>query len=266
LDRRALGRLALAVGVAGLGQSKGVDAGTPKLSIFPDDAGHEMPYLWRPASNPAQARTLVLLHGHGGNDKPSYSADQGWNVLVPLDRYGLGGDGSWWLGEGGDFFVMRMLHRLIERIRRRIGGDRGLYFSGSSMGGYGAILHGMLLGARAVYANAAQTRLNGTAFDAAIPAMGAVLGGTTPPYADLGSMVRASAPRSLPVMFLGFNRFDHEKQRYFEEHLVPFLAACASSGANVAPTVYPVPGHKTTRTFAEVLALFDTYRDQIEAW
>lgn len=255
IDRREFVKGVAAFGLAALGGHQ-VSTGGHAMSTISDNAGHEMPYAWRPASNPKRARTLVILHGHGPHGAPSTPSTPGWNFLVPIDRYGPKEEGSWWLGEDGDFFVMNLLHTLIREKRREIGRDAGLYFAGSSMGGYGSILHGMLLGARAVYANAFQSRLTGTAFtDAlsyAIDPIGVPAGS---PFNDLRRYVRGKA--TLPAMFLDFNRDDHASLRYYDEHFVPFVAACKERGATYRATVYPVAVHAQQRSFADVLRLFD---------
>jgi hypothetical protein len=195
----------------------------------------------------------VILHGHGNNAAPSLWKSPAWNILAPLDRYGAKGQGSWWLGEGGDFFVADLLHRLVKQVRRDIGRDAGLYFMGSSMGGYGALLHGLLLGARAVFTSQAQTRLSGTAYTDAMPAIAAV--GATGPTADLRRYVRGK--KKLPLFLLDFNRYDHADVHYYDEHFVPFVAACDDAGAAYRATIYDVATHQQQRSFADVLRLFE---------
>lgn len=48
---------------------------------------------------------------------------------------------------------------MIFKIRNDINSDKGLFFWGSSMGGYGALLHGILLNAKAIYVNIPQIKL-----------------------------------------------------------------------------------------------------------
>lgn len=242
-------------------------AAAETVETIRDRAGHAMPYAWRPARNPTGARTLVWLHGAaGGKSAPSAAAvNPDWNVLVPLDTAN-GGNGSWWLGRDGDWFTLRLLHALVTRVRTGIGSDQGLYFAGASMGGYGSLLHGMLMGAKAVYASDPQTKLRGTAFNDRFPATKAVVGGRDTPYADLGVLAGTKAPHDLPVLFVDFRRFDHEELSYFAEHFVAFLAACTGAGANVGAQVFPLPEHRANRSFAQVLALFDANRATVESW
>lgn len=220
------------------------ETGDAALPTITDDAGHAMPYAWRPADDPANAPMVVVLHGaQGGKQAPNPFRDPAWNVLVPLDQYGPDGDGSWWVGEQGDPFTLGLLHRLVRGKRRGTRSTKGLYFVGSSMGGYGSLLHGMLLGARAVSAVDFQSDLGGDGND--------VMGNVLPsPYERLADVLRATARP--PLFFLGYNRFDH----YFPGHFPPFFDACVDVGANCAVTIKPVGGHWFGRSVGEALALF----------
>lgn len=54
------------------------------------------------------------------------------------------------------------MRTIVQRLKDQGSGD--IYFWGSSMGGFGALLHGYLNRAKAVYANVPQTKLLGTAY------------------------------------------------------------------------------------------------------
>jgi hypothetical protein len=250
------------------GATRGTVPAVPEgCDCVEDDAGHRLPYLLRPAADPASARTLVVLHGRGANVQPAKFASEDWNVLCPLDCYGRGGRGSWWLGEGGDFFVARMLHRLVRSVRRQLGGDRGLYFWGSSMGGYGAILHGTVLRAHAVYAHIPQIRLRGTDYTDGRnkPLYDAVLGERARhPYIDLGAFVAKRRPSEVPLFFLNQNRFDYKL--YLEQHCLHFIEACNRSGHAYGLNIDPYPGHRLYRKIAEGVARFDEFDREIQRW
>ena len=234
--------------------------------VYEDDRGHCMPYLLRPAADPPASRTLVILHGHGSNKRFAKFTSRDWNILCPFDRYGRGNHGTWWLGESGDDFVAAMLHGLIARVRAEIGGDQGLYFYGSSMGGYGAILHGLLLGAHAIYANIPQIRLRGTTYTDVTSQRNFVqlVGPERHPYEDLVELMRGYQPRESPVFFIGQNRFD--ELDYLEQHCFYFINACNALGFNYHLEIHPLAGHTKPKTVAQSVALFDVYREAIEEW
>lgn len=131
-----------------------------EYSFIQDEQGRKLYYVIRLAKDPKNARTLFILHGHQHNAKASSFTDENWNVVCPIDNFGYEQCGSWWLGENNDFFVKELMLRLIEKVKEITGGHR-LYFWGSSMGGYGAILYGLLTGAEAIFAHIPQTKLIG---------------------------------------------------------------------------------------------------------
>lgn len=232
-----------------------------------DEQGRRLPWLLRLARHPQEARTLVVLHGRGANKEPARFVSPEWNVLCPLDRYGEGGNGCWWLGEDGDFFLARLLHGLIRDVRADLGRDRGLYFWGSSMGGYGAILHGTLLRAHAVYAHIPQIRLRGTDYtdSSRRHCYDAVLGGLARhPYIDLASLVARRPSDKTPMYFLNQNRFDYKM--YLEQHCLHFVAACNRAGHAYHLNIDPLPGHRLYRKIAETVTLFDRFDTEIRRW
>lgn len=217
----------------------------------------DLRYLFTPADD-ARAPLVVILHGHTPNPVPSRYRSPAWNVLCPLDEFGQGGAGSWWLGEAGDHFWLDAMPALISRLYE---GDR-LFFCGSSMGGYGAILHGVLNRARAVYANIPQTRLLGSSysedgmkvffepiFRKAIPTI----------YNDLRDVLSDDLPTSF---LLSGIRWD--KRFYIEEQTLPFLEALCARRINFQSEIRFGEGHALTHSIAEAVALFDKNMRGIE--
>ncbi len=101
---------------------------------------------------------VVVLHDRGGAKAPHFDYKM-WNVLTPIDDFGYENTGSCWLGEEGDFFVKDLLQELITQISEEYECEEHIYLYGSGMGGYGAILHGILCQANAVYAHAPKIRV-----------------------------------------------------------------------------------------------------------
>lgn len=241
--------------------------GRESSGTLTDEAGHELPYVVRLAQDPSNARTLVILHGRGANERAARFVDPGWNVICPLDRYGERNCGSWWLGEKGDFFVADMLHQLVRSFRTEVGKDLGLYMWGSSMGGYGAILHGTLLRARAIYAHIPQIRLRGTDYTDGRnkPVYDAVLGDlANHRYLDLARFVASRPRKGLPLYFLSQNRFDYKG--YLQQHCFHFVHACQKADLAYGLRVDPIEGHVLYRKIAETVKLFDEFAPQIEQW
>lgn len=139
--------------------------------------GKRLPFAVIRAEDPRNAPLLVAFHGWTGglNVQRDFSSmispahadafPSNWNILLPQDRYGYARCGSWWLGEKGNLFMPRLLDDMIETVRQRIGFNGQIYTFGTSMGGFGAILHGLRWRARAICANVPQIRLLGTELD-----------------------------------------------------------------------------------------------------
>ncbi|HDL5661931.1 TPA: hypothetical protein PXE23_002596, partial [Mannheimia haemolytica] len=139
-----------------------------EYSFIQDEQGRKLYYVLRLAKNPKEARTLFILHGHQHNARASSFSDENWNVVCPIDNFGYEQCGSWWLGENNDFFVKALMLRLINNIKEITGSHR-LYFWGSSMGGYGSILYGLLTGAEAIFAHIPQIKLRNTKYTDGLP-------------------------------------------------------------------------------------------------
>ncbi|BBB30255.1 heparinase II/III family protein [Neptunomonas japonica] len=226
------------------------------LSFISDELGRRMYYKFSPADNPADSPLLVILHGHTFSAKPSRYRNSDWNVLVPIDNYGVEQAGSWWLGEGGDFFVKSLLERLVQKTQEKIGSNRGLYFWGSSMGGYGALLHGILLGADAVYANIPQIKLLDTSYSAS--GMGKFFGPIFDKdleFNDLTNLIDGN--KKLPLFYIAQARFDHKN--YLEEHALYFLDKCRHHDVNVHFEIAPIKGHKIIHSIDDCVQLMEAY-------
>lgn len=132
------------------------------LLYIEDDNKRKLFYRFTPAAIVSNFVPLVvILHGEDYAEAPHFEYKM-WNVLTPLDNLGYENKGSFWLGEKGDFFVKDLLQKLIHEIAEEYECEDHIYLYGSGMGGYGAILHGILCKANAVYAQAPYIRLQET--------------------------------------------------------------------------------------------------------
>ena len=132
------------------------------LLYIEDDNKRKLFYCFTPAAIASNfVPLIVILHEEGRAEATNFEHKM-WNVLTPLDNFGYENRGSCWLGEKGDFFVKDLLQELISQIAEAYECEDHIYMYGSGMGGYGAILHGILCKANAVYAHAPQIRLQET--------------------------------------------------------------------------------------------------------
>lgn len=227
-----------------------------------DSRGHILPYCLKKSPVPG-APLLVILHGNGNNQNIAKFRSDAYNILCPLDCYGWRKLGSWYLGEHGDFFVKNLLIELISQVRAEPEIGKELYFWGSSMGGYAAILFGMLLEAHAIFAHIPQTNFidahwyetNKTFIDFIFKE-----DDNDHPYRDLARFVLTHRGK-FPLFFLSFNRFD--RPYYNAENMDPLINSLNKIDKNYFLIVHPQHGHKKYHNLAHYVAFFKVYAKEI---
>ena len=166
-------------------------------------------YGFLPATGVRQGLVL-LLHGHDaflhmGPLRPWTHFD----VLAPWDTFGYKRQGSWFWGEKGDNFTDRLIYKLLSSHLDEHPG-RPWFAMGASMGGFGALWHGIKYGARAIYTQCPQVDIARKIHD---------FGETEPtnPYRHLRNpesgtlpdlLALANAASQLPPLMLIQNQFD----------------------------------------------------------
>jgi len=199
-----------------------------------------------------------LFDGHGYVDQPSQFRSKNWNVVCPIDNFGEKSFGSWFLGEKGNLFWLKIMPKIIAEVRERTGNGR-LYFWGSSMGGYAAIVHGRLNMATAIYANVPQTYLLGSKY-----ANGGMKQYFSPifgkevinKYNDLKELFDT---RSRTKYFLCFNQL--ESNGYLEEQCLAFVAHLQTLRQKFYLEIRPLDTHGKNHGVSEAIALFKKYQD-----
>ncbi len=120
--------------------------------------GRILRYAYLPSTG-ASRGLVVLFHGHDaflhlGPVHPWKNFD----LLAPWDTFGLKRQGSWFWGEKGVPFVEAIVQNLINRHREQ-NPDRPWFAVGASMGGFGALYHGIKYRAEGIYAMCPQVDL-----------------------------------------------------------------------------------------------------------
>jgi predicted alpha/beta-fold hydrolase len=201
---------------------------------------------------------LFILHGHGHSGGPSNFQSPNWNVVCPMDQFGVDKQGSWFLGEDGDLFWIEAMAKLISWIRNESGTGR-LYFWGSSMGGYAGIVHGRLNNATAVYANVPQTLLLSSQYSKNgmdkyfAPIFGNALE-ENKHYNDLNQFFTS---RTRTKYFLCFNQL--EGGNYFEEQGIKFISHLNKLKQKFYLEVRPTAAHAKNHGLSESINLFKKY-------
>lgn len=219
----------------------------------------EISYTFRPAEKPA-APLLLILHGHSKKPAASRYRNPAYNILCPIDNFGYEGWGSWYLGEHGDHFWLEAISKLIELHQD----SPDLFFCGSSMGGYGAILHGVLNEAKAVYANIPQTLLLGSSYsDGGMKKFFEPIFAPNEP-SRFNNLTEILTP-GLPTSFI-LSGIRWDKPRYIEEQTLPFIQRLCELKINFQSEIHFGEGHQLTYTVAESIDLFSKYAAEIDSF
>jgi hypothetical protein len=130
-----------------------------ELHYIEDSKKRKLFYRFTPAAFASNfVPLIVVLHGEEA-EAPHFEYKM-WNVLTPLGDVAGEMSGTVWLGEKDDFYVRDLLQELIGKIADEYECEDHIYLYGSGMGGYGAIMHGILSKANTVYARSPRIRLN----------------------------------------------------------------------------------------------------------
>lgn len=226
-----------------------------------DDGKRKLFYRFTPSkTNPVDAPLFVILHGHGTRKATRFQRE-GWNVLSPIDHFGYEGKGAWWLGENGDFFVRDLLQKLIRQIAQKYNSENNIYIYGSSMGGYGAILHGILCSARAVYANVPQIKLLDTIYSERMMKryFSTIFSNNIPIENDLKNFLASYEDVSkFPIFYLCENVVSGKNayENYLLEHTDSFVDKCKKYNIKFYLELLPKSGHDKNYGLGEVLDKF----------
>lgn len=146
------------------------------------------------------------------------------------------------------------MRKIVQRLRDQ--GTRDVYFWGSSMGGYGALLHGYLNHAKAIYANIPQTRLLGTSYsdNGMKKYFEKIFGVNVGKCNDLRAVISKDVGC---YYFLCFNQL--EKNDYFAEQCLPFVLHLNSIGAPMYLEVRPLDSHSKNHGIGETISLFERF-------
>ncbi len=226
--------------------------GTERIEI--KISGRSFSFYFTPATD-LNKPILFIFHGHGYNESPSAFKSPNWNVVCPMDNYGYGGLGSWYLGEDEHFFWLDAMPEILSYVKERSGNSR-LYMWGSSMGGYASILYGHLLGARAIYANVPQTVLLGSKYsdNGMNKFFSAIMKSPSSEYNDLKNVLKK---RTSCKYFLCFNQL--EGSDYFSEQGLAFINHLHGFKQPMYIEVRPQSAHGKNHGVSEAISLFKKY-------
>ncbi len=224
-----------------------------------DKKGNQLKYRLNLSENPIGSPLFIVLHGYGSfSTKFQY---EGWNILAPYDNFGYNNKGSWWLGEDGDFFVKELLQKLIKEVSIKYKCENNIYFYGSSMGGYGAILHGILSNARAVYSNVPQIKFSSHYFSFFNNQVESIFGVNKGLLKEYNLINYLNNKDTFPVFFLCENMIEeiNHLEGYLKENTLLFANKCYDYQLKLHLELLPYSGHTKNLGLKEVLDKFKRY-------
>jgi hypothetical protein len=213
--------------------------------LYIEDANNrKLFYRFTPAAFVSNfAPLLVVLHDEG-KAVASHFEYKMWNVLTPMDNFEYENKGTCWLGEKGDFFLKDLLQKLIKQYADKLECEDHIYFYGNAMGGYGAILHGILCKANAVYAQAPYIRLQDN-------------NDTVSKEYDLSNFLNLID--SFPIFYLCDNRDSVQSSdvNNLEDDTAHFVETCKKYDIKVHPNFCPKSGDDENNNLKKVLDMFE---------
>ncbi|MBF0261389.1 MAG: hypothetical protein HQL97_06045 [Magnetococcales bacterium] len=204
---------------------------------------------------------IVFFHGfnawfHTGPLRPFEQFD----LLAPWDTFGWKRQGSWFWGEKGNGFVAEMVQALIRR--EWPDSNQPLFCMGSSMGGYGALYHGITLGCRGIYVMAPQVDLKAKIEDYGLESRanpyGFLRGESLDSVPDLCAIADEQA--TLPPLFLIQDLYDPVNE--FPRHAERLLACYHRKRAWYGLRVHPGARHDGDGSQAEAELFFSLVLDR----
>ena len=239
--------------------------------------------------NPREKPILFDFHGWSANRLILKTAERrlkDWNQVRPMDRYGYVRNGCWWLGENHAFFHLDLIEQLLQHLRDDLAMTGDLYAYGSSMGGFGALLHGLRHKFKAISVNVPQVRILGTEYltrrkkrhqtmlatiwdESVIQYSWAEVVDicrdnpeSSLRYSDATCFLDVDNPSDNPLIFISYSRF--EMKQYFAKQCLYLLDRLVQAGCNFELFVEPYKGHYIVRNQYHAIELFEKYRDVIE--
>ena len=162
------------------------------------------------------------------------------------------------------FALILLLQELIHKIRLKYNVGDQVYFYGSSMGGYGSILHGIMCNAKAVYSNVPQIKLRNTKYFERnlTKQIKFTLGeDNSDEICDLTVLLRTHKHSKLPTFFLCENTVEIERkyEDYLKEHSLYFAKECLNMNLPIHLELLPQSGHTKNYGLKEVLQKFQKF-------
>jgi hypothetical protein len=197
---------------------------TKDLLSIEDAQNQKLYYRFTPAAFVSNFIPLVVILDDEEKAPIGHFEYKMWNILRPLENFG--------------YKNKELLQKLIKQIAEEYECEDHIYLYGSSAGGYGAILHGILCKANAVYAHNPRIKL----LDA------------NSPESDLSNFLNPTG--YFPIFYLCDDESNPESDTAY------FADACKKNGINVHLNFCPKAEEDENQRLKEVLSFFERMASQ----
>ena len=218
-------------------------------------------YAYLPAVKESRG-LIVLFHGHNAylHMGPMVALDY-FDVLAPWDTFGARRQGSWFWGERGDNFVELLIQGLIQEYRGKRP-EIPWFCTGGSMGGFGALYHGIKYGCNGIYVIHPQVDLRQKVVDyqtkKSFSSYHTLCGDDLQQVPNVTEVVLQQA--TVPPLFLVQHQYD--TVNYFAEHGFKLIEAYNELNGWYSLRIFPSAGHKSDGSFAEAQLFFSRIIDK----
>jgi hypothetical protein len=206
---------------------------------------------------------VVFFHGHNAYlHLGPVSAWEWFDILAPWDTFGWNRQGSWFWGELGNGFVAEMVRNLIDTTRTEMG-QPSWFCMGGSMGGFGALYHGITQGCDGIYITSPQVDLRAKVMeygkDNRDNPYGYLQGDNLETVPDL--MAIADSNKTLPPLYLVQHQYDPVNP--FSDHAFRLLDIYNRKKAWYGVRVHPAIGHTSDGSQREAELFFSLLAQKV---
>lgn len=236
----------------------------------------KLPYLYQRAAK-KDSPLLLWLHGWSGGTAESVPIKKNcicidcqrnntvdiknWNILFPLDTFGWRHMGCWWLGEHKDFFMLETIEELVKKEMKESNASE-LNLFGSSMGGFGALIHGINLGAKNIAVNVPQVNLMGNEYyELHKEKIDFIFDGEPSKYSNAANFINDKCKDTF--FYMVQSRFDLYPN-YLRDHSLEFINKLTEYGINYDFRVLPITGHAHFFTAYNAINYFDNKEKKLD--
>ena len=211
---------------------------TKDLLYVENENQQKLYYHFTPAAVSSNFVPLVIIFNNVDRPKITNFEYKMWNILTPL----------YFTGDSDEIFTRKeLLESLITQVVEEYECEDHIYLYGNRMGGYEAILHGILCKANALYVQSPTIRLNKTKDKDAVK--------DQLRESDLSNLLNDID--SFPIFFIAYDMPSAKNETLY------FTETCKKYGIKFRQDFTPVVSDNESDTIKKVLDMFEHVASQV---